>query len=86
MEFVELAFATFAIALIITQYDGIFGVFARLRKINKLSALRCFTCTAVWIAAVLAMVITESIGGWIISTFAIVGAAIFINRVSEDLF
>lgn len=41
--------ATYAVAKLVSQYDGPFALFAMLRK--RISPLRCAACTSVWVAA-----------------------------------
>lgn len=48
---IVVSLSIYALASLLTRYDGLFGIFYRLRKIRALeSVLGCAVCTAVWLS------------------------------------
>lgn len=83
----ELIFSTLAVygvTTIITEADGPFGVFYKLRQINWLSALQCFICASVYVAAVTSLFIATNLAEWLIFTFGLSGAAILAHKLSGE--
>lgn len=81
MDFIVLAFATFAVTLMLVEADGPFGIFNRLRR--KLSALRCILCTSVYVGAVFALTASDGFMEWLVLTLALAGAVYFMDRFRD---
>lgn len=76
--------ATYCVTTLITEADGPFGLFYKLRHHKSLQAFDCFLCLSVYIAFLCAVVLTA--GSWqelITHTFAIAGGAIFLHKARE---
>lgn len=76
IELVIGVFATYGISKLITSYDGLWGVFLRLRD-KFTTPFNCTVCTAVWVAVPIALFAGVGILGYL----AIIGAVILIERV-----
>lgn len=76
---IYLILANFALTLILVEQDGPYGVIYKLRQ--KLKALKCMTCTSVWVGALLALTDASNILEWLILTFALSGATIILDRI-----
>lgn len=73
------ALATFGAAALISDYDGVFDIFLRLRKKSK--AFGCIVCLSFWIA--IPMLYLTSIGIMaVVYLFAIVGLVIITERLT----
>lgn len=84
MELIIATFTVFAISHFVTQLDGIFGIFYKLRHHDPIGVTRCFDCFSFWVALVVSTPLVNSVLNWIFITFALCGAAILINRASEN--
>jgi len=72
------ALATFGIATLISQYDGVADVFLRLRSIEPLhNFLSCTVCLSLWIS--IPFSVANGIG--VIGYFATVGIVILLERL-----
>lgn len=78
-QIILLSFGVYGISLMLSESSGPFDIFARLRK--QASVFRCFDCTAVWVAMVLALYPSSDLITWLIWTFGLAGIAVFLNRV-----
>jgi hypothetical protein len=81
------ALATWRVSFLLTQEDGPWDVFARLRRATANSmpgrALECLYCTSVWVAAPIALWITPFGVRWVVTWLAISGAACLLHRATE---
>jgi hypothetical protein len=55
MVTIGLVISTYIVTLTLTESDGPWGIFVRLRMWSKLKVLSCFMCTAYWVAAIFAL-------------------------------
>lgn len=74
--------AVYGITLIISETDAPFGVLYKLRE--KYDMLSCFICVSVWVSALVSLYTVSNFGEWLLHTFAFSGAAILLNRLSND--
>lgn len=82
MELITATIATYALTLVLTSSDGPWGIFARLRAVKGLGALKCFLCTSVWAGAILAIYPATSLLGWPLYTLALAGGAVLLDRLT----
>lgn len=83
-ELILSAFAVYGVTTIITEADGPFGIFYRLRQLEWLGALQCFMCTSVYVAAVTSLFVASSLPEWVIFTFGLSGAAILAHKLTGE--
>lgn len=76
---------TYWLTLALTQEDGPFGVFYKLRRLKALGVLQCFTCSSLWVAAVLSLLVASNFLEWVLYTLASAGGAAIIYEVVERL-
>lgn len=74
--------ATYCITLLLTERDGPLGILYRLRK--RLTALKCFACTSIYVAAPIALLATNNLRDWFIYTFGLAGGAILLHKIGEN--
>lgn len=77
MEYLAAIFVVFAVTLMLTDSEGPFSLFAKLRGVKHMTALRCFLCTSVYVSAVVALTLP---GVYWINLLALSGAATAIDR------
>lgn len=82
MELAIGTLATYAVTLMLTSATGPFGVFARLRTNEYLGALKCFTCTSVWVGALVALYFAADFGTWVMLALAVSGGATALDRLT----
>lgn len=75
IEIIICALATYGICTLVSEYDGAFDVFSKLRA--KIAAFRCIPCASVWIAAPLAFFLGIGLLGYL----AAIGLVLFMHRV-----
>jgi len=79
--------ATYYLTLVMHAYDGLFGVFARIRakapeQIQDM--IECFVCLSFWIAGIMSFVVgVTGISNWIVTTLAFAGGAVIIRKVTQ---
>ena len=71
-----LILSVYGASKLLTDYDGPFDVFYKLRK--HLHALTCTVCVSVWIAFIFSLLLFFG-QYWFITVVAVVGAVIFIE-------
>lgn len=71
----------YGITTLMVDADGPFGFLYKLRQ--RISPLGCFLCTSFWFAAFASAVTARNAPEWVVHTFAIVGGAIFLNRLAD---
>lgn len=76
IEIILATLATFGISALISNYDGLFGVFEWIR--SKGTVFSCTVCLSVWIAIPIAYF--SGIG--LLGFLAVIGGVILIERVS----
>lgn len=72
-----LILSVYGASKLLTEYDGPFNVFYRLR--NNLNFLNCTVCTSVWVAILFSLLLFFG-QYWFITVLAVVGAVIFIEE------
>ena len=72
-----LSLATYGVSKLITDYDGAFDIFYKLR--GKYKALTCTVCVSVWVATILSIVLFLG-GFWLLTVLAVIGAVIFVEQ------
>lgn len=86
-DFIIAALATWRLSFMLTQEDGPWTVFARLRAAAGRSmpgrALECLFCTSVWVAAPLALLLEQGAVRRLVTWLALSGAASLLHRVTE---
>jgi len=82
MEVLIGVLATYSLTLILTSSAGPFGIFARLRSIKILGALRCYLCASCYIAGLVALYTARDPLEWLIMSLAYVGGANAIDRLT----
>lgn len=85
MDFLILVFATYCVTHLLVNLDGPMGIFFKLRRVTWLGALHCFTCTTLYVSALMALYIAHTPLEWIIYTLGIVGGAIITNELIERI-
>lgn len=85
MTFVIATLATYWLTIALTQEDGPYGVFYKLRHLKALGALQCFTCSSLWVAAALSLLVASNVLEWVLYTLASAGGAVIIYEVVERL-
>lgn len=58
MDTATIILGTFAITLALTQSEGPYGLFYKLRqnkKVDNFGLLNCFLCTALWVSVILGL-------------------------------
>jgi len=80
MNFLITALAVYGISALITQYDGPWGLFARLRAKLPNSAFWCAVCLSVWVVIPMILLATYT-GIFIPSVFAIIGVVILLEKL-----
>lgn len=80
MELLISVLFVYGLATLLVEADGPYGILYKTRK--RISPLSCYMCAATWVAAIAAVFISENIGQWFAYTFAILGGAILINRIT----
>lgn len=70
------ALAAFAICTLVSEYDGPFNIFQKLRSSFKLFS--CLACSSVWVSAPLAYLI----GIGIVEYFAAIGLVLLLDRIA----
>ena len=73
-EIVMVALATYGVATLVSEYDGVFDVFSKLR--SNIKAFRCVPCATVWIAIPIAVIMNVGVIGYLAS----VGISIALDR------
>lgn len=73
--------ATYMLSFLLSETDGPFGIFMRLRNIRLMSALSCYNCTAVWVGAFFALYIAEHPLHWFITSLGLSGGAVLIHYI-----
>lgn len=63
IEIIIASLATYGVATLVSEYDGAFNVFTKLR--SKLPALRCMPCAATWIALPIALFMDIGVMGYL---------------------
>jgi hypothetical protein len=76
IETVTAIIASFGVSALVSSYDGIFGVFAKLR--SHIKALNCTVCTSVYVAVPIAYF--SDIG--VIGYLCVIGGVILLERWS----
>lgn len=83
MEILLSTIAVFYITSMITEYDGPFSLFEKLRELSREYRgfnLDCFFCTSLWISLPFALYLTSGINV-VVYWFALAGGAVVINEV-----
>jgi len=79
--------ATWRLAHLLALEDGPFGLVVRLRRRlgdGRLGQmLDCPYCLSLWIAAPLALLLADSLWGWVIAWWAISGGASLLERLGD---
>ena len=79
------ALATWRAAHLIAREDGPADIVFRLRLAAGQGllarAMDCFHCTALWVAAPLALVLADSVATWFVAWLALAGAASLAERL-----
>lgn len=80
MNFLITALAVYGLSALISEYEGPFEAFKRLRGKYPNSALTCVVCTSVWLAVPISLISIYFGVEWLIPS-AIVGAVIVGERI-----
>ena len=80
MNFLITALALYGLSALISQYDGPWSVFARLRNKYPNSPLTCTVCLSVWLAIPI-ILLAVFVGTWSIVMFALVGIVIILENL-----
>jgi hypothetical protein len=78
-ELIISALATFGVASLVSNYDGPYHVFAKLR--SKYELFRCTVCLATWLATPLFFLATNGFLAYVTS-LAIIGVVVIIERLT----
>ena len=72
--------ATYGFSSLITTYDGLWGVFAKLRQKYPHSAFTCTVCLSLWVAV--PFIALAWLGfSWVLLPFAIVSIVMLLERI-----
>lgn len=66
IELLYAAIATYGLSAIVSNYDGPWSIFYRLRRKYPQSALTCLLCTSTWISAPIAWYFGVGISGYLV--------------------
>lgn len=83
MEFVASVLGTYGIAYIVSNLDGPWGFFYRLRY-TFAEPFSCFYCITPYLAAAISILATSSLAGWAINTAGCIGGAYLIQKIIES--
>lgn len=72
MDLVLAVFATFALTTMLTDSEGPFEIFVKIRRLKYMTALKCFLCCSVWVGALTAITMD---GNYLINWMAVAGAS-----------
>lgn len=75
---VLLILSVYGASKLLTDYDGPFDVFHRLRNMKHIYALNCTVCTSVYVAFIFSLLLFFG-QYWFITFLAVVGAIVFIE-------
>lgn len=76
IEIIIISVALYGVTTLVAEYEGVFGVFAKLR--SAITFLQCVPCSAVWIGIPLAFV--SGIG--LIGYLASIGFVLLLDRMA----
>lgn len=74
--------AVYGVSSLLTSYDGLYGVFLRLRNKYPNSALKCLVCTSVYVSVALFIPIILGVGYIVLTPLAAIGAIILIKELT----
>ena len=87
LDFVLAVLATWRVSFLLTQEDGPWDVFTRLRHATAGSmagrALECLYCTSMWVAIPAALFVTPVSARTVVTWLAISGGACLLHRATE---
>lgn len=75
--------SVYCITHFLTDLDGPFGIFYKLRRLKGFGALNCFSCTSPYVAVVVALV-ALLLPSWVLYPFAFAGGVIIIHRLLDN--
>lgn len=78
-----MAFATYYLSEAINTTDGPFNVFFKLRHMRFSKPFECYTCLAVWVGLVLALIAAPDWQTWLMYGLGAAGGAVFLNYITE---
>lgn len=78
-ELIISALATFGIASLVSNYDGPYNIFTKLR--SRYEMLRCTVCLATWLATPLFFLAANGFLAYVTS-LAIIGVVVIVERVT----
>jgi len=73
--------AVYGTSSLLTSYDGLYGIFLRLRNKYPNSALECLVCTSVYVSVILFIPIILGIGYVVLTPLAAIGAVMLIKEI-----
>ncbi len=85
MELIISVLAVYCTTYFITGLNGPWGIFWRLRRINKLGALQCFTCSSIYLSAIISLYSSHTAIEWLIHALAYAGGAILVHEIIERI-
>ncbi len=80
MSFIITALAVYGLAALVSSYDGLYGVFARLRNKYPNSPLHCTVCLSCWLVVPI-ILLGAFVGIWAIAPLAVIGVVILFERL-----
>ena len=88
MRFVLAALATWRVTHLLASEDGpadvIVRVRARLGRGLAGSLMDCFNCLSLWVAAPVALFVSQQLVDWLFSWLALSGGACLLERIGSD--
>lgn len=80
--FIIYVLAVYGVSALMTSYDGLGGVFLRIRNKYPHSVFTCIVCLSVWVAVLLFIPIMLGLGNFL-TPLAVIGAIILIKEFTE---
>lgn len=77
MELILAILSTYGISTLISEYDGPFNLFVKLRNMDVSKVTSCSVCLSVWIAIPVSIII----GLTLVYYLSVIGAVILLNRI-----
>lgn len=86
--FVLALLATWRVTQLLARESGPWNVLGRLRggagKVLRRELLSCFNCLSIWVALPFTLVVSHSLGTFLVSWLALSGGAVLLDRFARD--
>lgn len=70
----------YGVTYVLTNLDGPFGIIYKMRNMRGMGALKCFGCTSVWVAPIIAATTAANLRQFFILFLGYTGGAILLNE------